>query len=218
MSSFYLDVLKDRLYTSKSESEERRAAQWVLYQILSTMTRLMAPVLSFTAEELWQSMQQKAKSKERRAKSTEESVFLTPFPEVDEKYHDKELEKKWGEFFLLRDEVNKALEMKRAERFIGNSLEGKVILYLSESKEQKFKTLIAQYKDFLPTFFIVSSVEIMDKGLDGSYKSENIEGLEVKVERAPGAKCQRCWNWRETVGQSKDVPEICDRCYKVIFG
>ncbi len=236
MSSFYLDVLKDRLYTSKSESVERRAAQWVLYQILSTMTRLMAPVLSFTAEELWQSMGKRAESREQRAVSqkhgiqnTEESILLTSFPEVDKKHYDPEIEKKWGDLFLLRDEVNKALEMKRAERFIGNSLEAKVILYLSERKElsalggaqsieQRYKTLITQYKDFLPTFFIVSSVEIMDKGLDGSYKSENIEGLEVKVERAPGAKCQRCWNWRETVGQSKDAPEICDRCYKVIFG
>jgi len=221
MSSFYLDVLKDRLYTFKSESGKRRAAQWVLYQVLSTMTKLMAPVLSFTAEEVWQSMG-------KRAEVTEESVLLASFPEVDEKHHDLELEKKWGDLFLLRDEVNKALEMKRAERFIGNSLEAKVILSLSESKElsalggaqsiqQKYKTLITQYKDFLPIFFIVSAVEITDKSLDGSYKSEEIEGLEIKVEKAPGAKCQRCWNWSETVGRSGEAPEICERCYKVIF-
>jgi isoleucyl-tRNA synthetase len=225
MSSFYLDVLKDRLYTFKSDSPERRAAQWVLYQILSTMTRLMAPVLSFTAEEVWQSMQQRAKSKVQSAKSKEESVFLASFPEVDDKYHDKELKKKWDELFLLRNEVNKALEVKRAERFIGNSLEAKVVLYLAESKElsaksigQKYKIYIDQYRDFLSTFFIVSAVEITEKSLDGSYKSTEIDGLEVKIEKAPGAKCQRCWNWKETVGSFKEAPEICERCYKVIFG
>jgi isoleucyl-tRNA synthetase len=218
MSSFYLDVLKDRLYTFKSDSTERRAAQWVLYQILSTMTRLMAPVLSFTAEEVWQSMQQMAESREQRAKDIEESVFLASFPEVDDKYHDQELNKKWDELFLLRNEVNKALEVKRAERFIGNSLEAKVLLFLPQGKEQEYKTLIDQYGDFLPAFFIVSAVEIAEKSLDGSYKSTEIEGLEIKIEKAPGAKCQRCWNWKETVGSFKEAPEICERCYRIIFG
>jgi isoleucyl-tRNA synthetase len=217
MSSFYLDVLKDRLYTFKAGARERRAAQWVLSQILSTMTRLMAPVLSFTAEEIWQSMKQ-------RAEVTEESVFLAIFPEVDKRYHDTELERRWSDLFILRDEVNKALEIKRTERFIGNSLEAKVVLYFSEGKElsaqsieQRYKTLITQYKDFLPTFFIVSAVEVADKSPDGSYKSKEIEGLEVKVEKAPGSKCQRCWNWSETVGRLKEAPEICERCYKVIL-
>src|SRR4030065_1414632 len=123
MSSFYLDGLKDRLYTFKADSKERRAAQWVLSQILSTMTRLMAPVLSFTAEEVWQNTRQRAKSEEQRAQDKEESVFLASFPEVNEKYYDLELEKKWGDLFSLRNEVNKALESKRGERFIGNSLE-----------------------------------------------------------------------------------------------
>jgi isoleucyl-tRNA synthetase len=225
MSSFYLDVLKDRLYTFKSDSSERHAAQWVLSQILSVMTRLMAPILSFTAEEVLQSMKQRAENKVQSAKSIEESVFLSSFPEVDEKFHDKELEKKWGELFLLRGEVNKALEMKRAERFIGNSLEAKVVLYLAESKEQsaqdkeqRYKTLIDQYKDFLTTFFIVSSAEIADKSLDGSYKSAEIEGLEIKIEKAPGEKCQRCWNWSKAVGSFEEAPEICERCHKVIFG
>ncbi len=225
MSSFYLDVLKDRLYTFKSDSLERRAAQWVLSHILSVMTRLMAPILSFTAEEVWQSMQQRAEGREQRAKNIEESVFLSSFPEIDKRYYDKELEKRWEELFLLRDEVNKALEVKRAERFIGNSLEAKVVLYIGESKgqdaksmEQKYKILIDQYREFLPTFFIVSAVEIADKSLDGSYKSTEIEGLEIKIEKAPGEKCQRCWNWSEMVGSFKEAPEICERCYKVIFG
>jgi isoleucyl-tRNA synthetase len=206
MSSFYLDVLKDRLYTFKSDSAERRAAQWVFCQILSTMTRLMAPILSFTAEEVWQSIR-------NREQNTEDSVFLASFPEVDEKYYDQELEKKWDDLFVLRNEVNKALEIKRAERFIGNSLEAKLILCCP----QKYNAIISECKDFLTAFFIVSAVEIMDKSPGDSYKSTEVEGLEIKVERAPGAKCQRCWNWSESVGTFTEAPEICDRCYKVIF-
>ena len=121
MSSFYLDVLKDRLYTFRSDSPERRAAQWVLRQILCAMTQLMAPVLSFTSEEVWSHIKQKMQD-------IEESVFLSEFPVADDKYLDLQLEKKWGDLFILRNEVNKALEIKRAEKFIGNSLEAKITL------------------------------------------------------------------------------------------
>jgi isoleucyl-tRNA synthetase len=209
MSSFYLDVLKDRLYTFKSDSVERRAAQWVIYQILFVMTRLMAPILSFTAEEVWQSM----RIDKGGNRGNEESVFLTAFPEIDEKYYAPELGKKWDDLFILRNEVNKALEIKRAEKFIGNSLEAKIILYIPG----KYKSLLTQYMDFLPAFFIVSGVEITDKRYEDSYKSIEVEGLEIKVVRAPGAKCQRCWNWSEKVGKFAEAPDICERCYKVIF-
>jgi len=205
MSSFYLDVLKDRLYTSGSDSGERRAAQWVLHQVLSTMTRLMAPILSFTAEEVWQSLKQ-------RAIDLEDSVFLASFPEVDAQYYDQKLEEKWDALFLLRSEVNKALEIKRAEKFLGNSLEAKIVLYLPD----KYKMLVSENREFLPTFFIVSAAELADMGFDDSYKSTEIEGLEVSVERAIGSKCQRCWNWSEAVGTFTDAPDICDRCHKVI--
>jgi isoleucyl-tRNA synthetase len=206
MSSFYLDVLKDRLYTFGSDSGERRAAQWVLHQVLSTMTRLMAPVLSFTAEEVWQSLKQ-------RATDLEDSVFLASFPEVNAQYYDLTLEEKWDNLFMLRNEVNKAIEIKRAEKFLGNSLEAKIILYLPE----KYNMLVSENRDFLPTFFIVSAVELADGGFDDSYKSIEIEGLEVSVEKAIGAKCQRCWNRSEAVGTFKDTPDICDRCHKVIL-
>lgn len=212
MSSFYLDILKDRLYTFKSNSYERRASQWVLYNILLTMTRLMAPIISFTAEEIWQNIRQIAKSEEG-AEDIEESVFLSRFPEVNEEYHDQELERKWNKLFAIRDEVNKALEMKRAERFIGNSLEAKIIIHPTE----EYKELIQQYSDFLPTFFIVSAVDIVENNIEDSYKSSEIEGLEIKIERAPGEKCQRCWNWSESVGTFSDASDICERCYKVLF-
>jgi isoleucyl-tRNA synthetase len=214
MSSFYLDILKDRLYTFKSASGERRAAQWVLNQILSAMTRLMAPILSFTAEEVWQSIKNSKQYAVDRTQAIEDSVFLTSFPDVDERFYDRGLEEKWNDLFALRNEVNKALEIKRAEKFIGNSLEAKVLLRLPE----KYLALISGDKEFLPTFFIVSASEITSKSIEDSYKSSEIEGIEIKVERAAGAKCQRCWNRSEAVGTFTEAPDICERCYRIIFG
>ncbi|HDH01176.1 MAG TPA: isoleucine--tRNA ligase, partial [Nitrospirae bacterium] len=146
MSSFYLDVLKDRLYTFKTDSEERRASQWVIYRILVSLTKMMAPILSFTAEEIWRFI----------PGEKEESVFLSEFPSVETALIDKELEEKWETFLKVREEVNKALEIKRQEKFIGNSLEAKVGLYVNEAGYN----VLENYKHFLPTLFIVSSVEV----------------------------------------------------------
>jgi len=203
MSSFYLDILKDRLYTFKSDSKERKAAQWVLHRILATMTRLMSPIISFTAEEIWGFIKGEK----------EESVFLSEFPEVDEKFLDTVLEEKWQKLIAIRNEVNKALEIKRQNRFIGNALEAKVILYLPEDEFN----LMNEYREFLPTLFIVSSAEIKPTAgkVEGAYGSEEIKGMSVVVERAEGDKCERCWNWSTSVGTS-DAPELCQRCYNVI--
>jgi isoleucyl-tRNA synthetase len=198
MSSFYLDILKDRLYTFRTDSPERRAAQWVLGEVLSTMTRLMAPVMSFTAEEIWSFIEGK----------TEESVFLSDFPQTREEFMDSGLEEKWAELIAVRDEVNKALELKRQEKFIGNSLEAKVTVHASG----KLHELLDGYRDFLPTLFIVSQAELQESG-NGEHKSETIPGLSVTVEKAEGEKCQRCWNWKTTVGTIQEAPEICDRCF-----
>jgi isoleucyl-tRNA synthetase len=214
MSSFYLDVLKDRLYTCRPDSTERRAAQWVFYQILLTLTRLMAPIISFTAEEVWQSIRNADIGKQQKAENIETSVFLSPFPEFQEQHYDKDLETRWDTLFLLRSEVNKSLEIRRTEKFIGNSLEAKVILTLPEN----YRNILSDYRDFLPTFFIVSAVEISDTTRADSYKSSEIDGLEIAVERAPGSKCQRCWNWSESVGTFDKAPELCERCERVIFG
>jgi isoleucyl-tRNA synthetase len=214
MSSFYLDVLKDRLYTFSKDSEERRAAQWVLSRILSAMTRLMAPVLSFTAEEIWQNMKRAAKHVEKGGTDIADSVFLADFPRINERFRDIDLEKKWDALFLLRNEVNKAIEIKRAERFLGNSLEAKITLRVPE----KYASLLSEGRDFLPAFFIVSAVEISDKQTGSAYTSAEIEGLEIKVERAEGSKCQRCWNWSTHVGEFSEARDICERCHKVIFG
>lgn len=208
MSSFYLDILKDRLYTFRPDSSERRAGQWVLYRILSAMTRLMAPVLSFTADEIWSLMPGKE----------EESVFLSGFPVFDEKFFDPDLEQRWERLIAIRNGVNKALEIKRQERFIGNSLEAKVILFIDDEDYN----LLSNYRDFLPTLFIVSEAETMhvrDKVPSGHldvYESAELPGITIVVQKASGKKCERCWNWRETVGNFKEAPELCSGCYNTL--
>ncbi len=218
MSAFYLDILKDRLYTFRADSPERRAGQWVMHQIVSVMTRLMAPVLSFTAEEIWGFMPGKKS----------ESVFLSSFPVVDEGFLDLGLEDKWAALVSLRGEVNKAIEIKRQERFLGNSLEAKVVLFVTEGA--KLRRLLTDYSDFLVTLFIVSCVEISAAAApEGSYKGEvSFEGegreadqaqrepVSILVERAPGRKCERCWNWSEAVGTFNDAPGLCDRCHRAL--
>ncbi|MEC4676387.1 MAG: isoleucine--tRNA ligase [Nitrospirota bacterium] len=210
MSSFYFDVLKDRLYTDRADSTERRASQWVLSEILSALTGLMAPVLSFTAEEVYGYIRNRGA--EESDKNGPESVFLSSFPVVREEFIDMELEERWKGLLDLRDEINKALEIKRAEKFIGNSLEARVRLYLPE----KYMELCRPYTDSLPAFFLVSAVEIADTILAGSYESIKIEGLQVAVERASGNKCLRCWGWSDSVGSFEDAPDVCGKCYKVI--
>ena len=213
MSSIYLDILKDSLYTARTDSAERRASQWVLFEVLSVLTRLMAPVLSFTSEEVWGYVT--AKGKEPGA-ACDDSVFFAAFPEVQERFLDSELEERWKKLLGLRNEVNKALELKRAEKFIGNSLEAKLKIFLPE----EYRPLAESYVDFLPAFFLVSTLELTRESLadvyEGAYEGTDIQGLQVVVERASGGKCQRCWNWSESVGAFEESPDICGKCHSVL--
>lgn len=195
LSAFYLDILKDRLYTFKADSSERRAAQWVLYNIAESLIKLIAPILSFTAEEAWQHLPFKKT----------ESVFLENMPEVDESFVNPELEKKWEKLIEIRDEVNKVLEIKRQEKFIGNSLEAKVILSVNEN----LREFLTPYFDFLPTLFIVSQVEI--KELKSSINKE----FSVEIEKAEGQKCQRCWIYSPMVGKL-EIQDVCPKCFHVL--
>ncbi len=204
MSAFYLDILKDRLYTFKKDSPQRRAAQWVLREILTNMTRLMAPILSFTAEEMWQHIRD----------TDAESVFLSAFPVSDPSFINNELEELWAELINIRDEVNKALEIKRQEKFIGNSLEAKIVIYCPSN----IFAILNERMDFLPYLFIVSKVELSEaeQAPEGTLKGERIRGLFIDVQKASGKRCERCWNYSESVGNFSEHPDICERCYPVV--
>ncbi|MDD5434178.1 MAG: isoleucine--tRNA ligase [Nitrospira sp.] len=209
MSSLYLDILKDRLYTFHKDSKARRAAQSTMYQILKAMVKLMAPVLSFTAEETWGYI--------RKAAGEEESVHLEQFPEVVQGYFNDSLEEKWDKLIRIRGEVAKALETARKERLIGHSLEAHLDIYTNNDLFAFLKNEEAEF----PSFFIVSSVSIKEgtpnpDSLAASFEGKEVEGLFVSVSRAKGDKCERCWNYSESVGADSAHPAVCKRCSDVL--
>lgn len=197
MSTFYLDVLKDRLYTAGANSRARRSAQTVLREILLSLVRMIAPILSFTAEEVWQFL---PGSSDRAV-----SVELAGWPETNKRYLDKALEEKWDRLIKVRDGALKALEEARASKLIGTSLEAKVEVYTSG----KLYDFLVDNRELLPTLFIVSQVEVSEK--------PKVD-LAIKVAKASGEKCERCWNFSQRVGKDREHPALCPRCLKVIKG
>ena len=193
LSSFYLDILKDRLYVSKATSTARRSGQTVLYDILVSLVTMLAPVLSFTAEEVWRYMPDKGT----------ESIFLTDsaqhrvFPETDTTVYQD-----YGRLRLIRDEVNKAIEIQRANKTIGSSLETMVVI--EAGKEDK--ALLEKYKNTLTELFIVSQVEV----------KQGTDVLNVQIQKAHGQKCERCWNYSDSVGQDAQHPTLCTRCVEAV--
>jgi isoleucyl-tRNA synthetase len=204
MSNFYLDVIKDRLYTYRADSKERRAAQTVMHELLSILVRLIAPVLSFTAEEIWQYMPGDKSDREI-------SVQLEEFPKVKQEIKNDELEAKFQKILDVRYEVSRALERARADKVIGHSLDAKVDLYADKELHDFLKSLEQE----LPFLFIVSQVEICPPGSTASQdavEGEELKNLKVAVAQAEGQKCARCWNYSTTVGRVEEHPGICERC------
>lgn len=192
LSSFYLDILKDRLYTFKADSQERRSAQTVMYELTNSLARLLAPILSFTTEEIWQNLNKEDKKT---------SIHLTLLPTPNTNYLNETLSSQFEELMEIRKEVSKALEEKRALGIIGSSLEAHVILTYTKEKE----TLLKEYEDELKYILIVSYVELI-RG----------DELKIEIKKAKGSKCSRCWNYSEVVGSYSEHPTLCERCIKVV--
>jgi isoleucyl-tRNA synthetase len=201
LSALYLDVLKDRLYTSKAASRARRSGQTAMHEILAAMVRLLAPILSFTAEEIWLALPDSpAKMK---------SVYLTPFPQVDETKLQPKLAQKWGRLIALKGEVAKAVEIARQNKLIGHSLDAAVAI----AADDEWRPLLEESLEMLQDFLIVSSVDLMNsENMDFSYQSPEIPGLAIRISKAKGAKCERCWKYSETVGIDDSHPTLCVRC------
>jgi isoleucyl-tRNA synthetase len=236
LSAQYLDIVKDRLYCEGTKSSKRRAAQTTLYRILDTLVHLMAPILSFTAEEIWNYMP----DKDRRPKS----VFLSPIPEPDATLNDPQLAEKWDRIFRERSEVLKALEQARAAGIIGHSLDAKVVLHNQNGSQQSplLSMAVSDLKK-LEDVLIVSQAETVtgvepfldqltvakDGGNRGAHSivdlpdgrkvvSLDAELLDsfVSVFKASGAKCERCWKYDPEVGKDKLHPTVCARCALVL--
>jgi isoleucyl-tRNA synthetase len=213
LSGFYLDIIKDRLYTSAAKSPARRAAQTVLHRLVLDLVRLMAPILSFTAEEVWDHLP--------GAKAAQASVHLAGFPEADAGAVDAALAERWEKLAAVRAEVNKALDVARKEKIVGNSLEARLVLAGPEDVMQ----LIQDSRDRLLEITMVSELVLGDvldhpdqaekwkEALPGTVESSLIPGLLITIEASVDPKCSRCWMRRPDVSSET---ELCDRCQKAV--
>ncbi|MFA6141765.1 MAG: isoleucine--tRNA ligase [Candidatus Omnitrophota bacterium] len=204
ISSVYLDILKDRMYTFKSDSLERRSGQTAMFEILTSLLKIMAPILAMTTDEAWACLKYEGKG---------DSVHLEEWPNANyEKLFDESLNEKWSRLIAVREAVLKKLEEKRGLGVIGSSLEARVTL---STDSADYKKLLSDNKDLLRYIFIVSQVELNDSPVKGGEALGGIP-IAVYIEKAKGQKCQRCWNYSELVGANKDHPAICERCIKSI--
>ncbi len=201
MSNFYLDILKSRLYTEKPDSMERRSAQSAMYQILSAMVKLLAPVLAYTAEEIWKFMPHM--DSEDKA-----SVMFASMPEADSKFDNKELEDKWNKIIDIRADVNKALELARNDKVIGKSLDAEIVVY---AKGDNLELLKSMEKE-LAEIFITSKVTL--DSLENAGDAISGDEVAVKVEASKFQKCGRCWVHSETVGTIEGFDGICADCVR----
>ncbi|MEH6454360.1 MAG: isoleucine--tRNA ligase, partial [Psychromonas sp.] len=207
LGSFYLDIIKDRQYTAKADSNARRSCQTALFHIAEALVRLMAPILSFTADEIWG----------RMPGERGEFVFTDVWYEGLFGLNDNEVlsNEAWTKLISVRAEVNKALELARKENVIGGGLEAEVTLYVND----QVKELLTSVEDELRFILITSQAEL--KSLadtpENAIQTE-VTGLSVTVVKSAAAKCERCWHHREEVGQNEQHPELCGRCVTNIDG
>jgi isoleucyl-tRNA synthetase len=211
LSALYLDIIKDRLYTSAPDDPRRRAAQTTCAEIFSALARLTAPILSFTAEEAWRHF----------PGARTESVHLEQFPEAPPAWLDDTLAREWDRLLEVRREVARALEVARGRGLIGSGLEARVHI---ASAPEDLPVLLRDKRALLTTLFIVSQVTLDGPSGPGTpgvapvvHESQEIPGLVVEVARARGQKCQRCWVWSERVGEDPRHPGLCERCLPVVL-
>jgi isoleucyl-tRNA synthetase len=201
LSAFYLDIIKDRLYTFPPASAKRRDAQTVMALILDTLVKIMAPILPFTAEEIYAYLP--------RGDDKKESVHMEPMAVPDPRWQDRNLADKWARILTLRSEVTKALEAARKEKLIGHPLDAALEIKLPDMGLRQ----IVQNLDLdLSDIFIVSSARLVDDPDQAGFQGKEIPGLEIVVKKASGEKCERCWRFSNAIGQDSSHPTACDRC------
>jgi len=206
LSKLYIDITKDRVYAEAPDSKERRSAQTAMYYIISAMTRLMAPLLAFTSEEIWQVMPHKSGDEKK-------SVYLNDLPAFDESLTFADTVAAWDKIFALRESVMKALELARAEKRIGKSLDAKVTVYAPDAEAYG---VLEAFKAELPTIFIVSQVELVKGAAPAEAVVEEGAAIGVLVEAADGEKCDRCWNYTTVPAHDEEGGCLCPRCKTVL--
>ncbi len=206
LSSIYLDILKDRLYTFPALSKERLSARTVLYYILDALTRILAPVMTFTAEETLE-------FSPKRASERSDSVLCLGWPVVDPRWTSPEIEEKFKVLLVMRDFVLKALDEQRKSGKIGSGLQAKVVITTASARDHQY---FSSFKEALASIFIVSQVELKQAASVTTPLSDYFSQTEVQIYPADGVKCARCWNWRTDVGKSPAHPALCARCTEIV--
>ena len=204
LSSFYLDIVKDRLYTSGKKSLSRRACQTVLYETAQVLTRILVPVMPHQAEDIWQNMPE-------CQKGGLESVLLSDWPVVNAQWNNPELEAEFSQILKLREIVTKAIEPMRAEKKIGSSLETAVYI-VSDNSE-----VLNKYEKELCNIFITSQAFVVNEKPSDVINEYEEDGYSVYVTMAQGEKCERCWKYRP-LGMHEGYETICDDCYNAVTG
>ncbi len=206
MSNFYLDIIKDRLYCDDRDSLSRRSAQTAIFEILDALVRLLAPILAFTSDEIWQAMPHRKGDDPR-------NVMLNDMaPPRPERAFDDGEDERWALLLNLRADVLKALELRRADKSIGKPLDAEVTLYVSDAARENFKKLEGMD---LARMFIVSGVNVVYGDGDG-LAGENFAGVTTDVRPSANKRCARCWTRDASVGGDSDHPELCARCAAVV--
>lgn len=204
VSSVYLDILKDRMYTYKADSRERRSGQTAMQELLTALLKIMAPILAFTTDEAWGCVSRKKNAS---------SIHLQAWPQGDSgTFFDAALNDKWAKLIAVREIVLKALEDKRQKNEIGSGLEAKVVLSV---EDKDYKRLLKDNAEILRYIFIVSQVEVRDGGVKNG-GAETAVPVTVHIDKAEGSKCQRCWNYSKSVSSDKAHPTLCERCVKAV--
>jgi isoleucyl-tRNA synthetase len=196
LSARYFDILKDRLYTFAPRNPARRAAQTALYRIVDALARMLATLLVFTADEIWENLP--------GSETRPVSVHLARLPDVSG-HRDEELAERWRSIFYVRDQVLRALEEARVAKIIGSSLEAKVEI----EEAGVLYDYLEQYRDQLRYVFIVSEVILKKREGMVAFKDGSTR---VTIRPADGQKCERCWNYSTHVGESEKYPTVCERC------
>ncbi len=201
LSAFYFDIIKDRLYTYAPNSTARRSAQTAVWRICEAMARLLAPILSFTCEEVWQHLP--------KVSDRAESVHVAHFPEAKDVLgdasvaeSDQQQAQDWTALVAAREQVLKALEEERNSKGIGKSLEAQLVITASDP----VYSVLKRYAELLRYLFIVSQVTLVQGSGNGT------SGVHIEVKKADGPKCERCWNYSTHVGENETYPTICERC------
>ncbi len=205
LSKLYIDITKDRVYTEKADSVARRSAQTAMYFVLSGLVRLLAPILAFTAEEMWQAIP-------HLESDNKESVFFNDMPSYDEALCFSDVTERWNHLFFRRDEVMKALELARNEKLVGKSLEAKLTIFVQDDDVYQ---MLSDFGEELSTVFIVSGVTLSKEKAAESAFSEGT-GISVLVEPADGCKCDRCWTYSTEGEHTEDGGFICRRCKAIL--